>query len=118
MKGNVMPHRVVEELKTIIPDVIFNSVEEAREFLIDDGLTLEESIALMDNYADPVWVNNRESLLNTINGVILEWNQDTQILTRTLIFESEELYFNYRSMVNEIFSPTPRTLKIVALEDV
>lgn len=111
-----MAYKVVEELRSLDPSVIINSLEEARELLIDDGLTVEESIALLDNYADPVWVNNKESLLNTISNVNLEWDQDNQVLIRTLIFEDEELYFDYRSMVNEVFSNAPRNLEIVALE--
>ena len=114
-----MSFKVVEELRSLDTSLIINSLEEAIEILINDGLTREESIDLLDNYADPVWVNNRESLLNTINNVILEWNQDNQILTRTFIFADEELYFNYRSMTNEIFSETnPRNLELIALEDI
>lgn len=113
-----MVYKVVEDLKSTNPSVILNSIEEAREFLIDDGLTIEESIELLDNYADPIWVNNRESLLNTINQVILEWDQDNQVLTRTIVFADEELYFNYRSMANEIFPPTPRSLEIVEVEEI
>ena len=72
----------------------------------------------MDNYADPVWMNNRESLLNTINSVKLEWDQNNQVLTRTFIFADEELYFDYRSMTGEVFSNAPRNMEIVALEEV
>lgn len=111
--------RIVEELRLLDKSVIINSLEEAREILIDNGLTLEKSITFMDNYADPVWVNNRESLLNTINNVNLEWDQDNQVLIRTFIFADETLYFDYRSMTNEIFSETnPRKLELVALEEI
>ena len=114
-----MAYKVVEELRLLDPSVILNSIEEARELLINDGLTFEENINLMDNYADPVWVNNRESLLNTINSINLEWDQDNQVLTRTLIFADDELYFDYRSMTNEIFSENnPRNLEVVALESI
>jgi hypothetical protein len=118
MKGNKMSFKVVEELRSLDPSVIINSLEDARELLIDDGLTLEESINLMDNYSDPVWVNNRESLLNTINSVKLEWDQNNQVLTRTFIFADEELYFDYRSMTGEVFSNAPRNMEIIAFEEV
>ncbi len=114
-----MVYKVVEELRSLDPSVVINSLEEANELLVNDGLSWEESITLMDNYADPVWVNNRESLLYTINNVDLEWNQDSQVLTRTFIFADEQLYFDYRSMTNEVFSEqNPRDLEIVALEEI
>lgn len=119
MKGNAMAFKVSEELRLLDKSIIINSLEEAKELLINDGLTWEEIISMLDNYADPVWVNNRENLLNTINNVNLEWDQVNQVLTRTFIFADEQLYFDYRSMTNEIFSESnPRNLELIALEDV
>ena len=110
-----MPHRVVEELRTHNPNIILNGLEEAKEVLILNGMSLEEILEFLDLNGWDIWHNNKDSLSNTITNVLLEWNQESQTLTRTFEFENEELYEEYRYMCNSIFPSHERefTLKEV-----
>jgi len=109
-----MPYKITEELKSL--NELFYSFEEAKNALIDDNFTFEESIALFDEVAYPVWVDNRDSLLNTINNIVLEWDEINQVLTRTIEFESEQLYFEYRAMTNSVFPYMNRILEVKSVE--
>lgn len=107
-----MPFKIVEELKTDDPSIILNSLEEAKDVLILNNWTMEETIEFLDANGWDVWFNNRESLFNTINNAILEWDQESQILKRTLVFDNEELFEEHRYMCNRIFPDHPRELMI------
>lgn len=107
-----MPFQIVEELRTHNSNIILNSLEEAQNVLIWDNWTKEETLEFLDNNGWDIWFNNRESLLNTINSVVLEWNQEDQVLTRTLVFENEELFDEYRYMCNNIFPAHERDLTV------
>ena len=108
-----MPFTVTEELRSTNLDVTLNSIEEAKDFLVYDGISIEENIEIMDNYGDPFWVANRESLLNTITNIDFNWDQNTQTLTRTLVFSSESAYVNYRKMINVVFPAIERELSVL-----
>jgi hypothetical protein len=105
-----MPYRVVEELKTSNPDIIIDGLEQAKEVLVLNGMTLEESIEFLDSNGWSVWHDNRDSILDTITNVVFEWDQEEQILSRTFVFESEVLYEEYRYMINQIFPPHERKM--------
>lgn len=108
-----MPFIVTEQLTPQNPSVILNSLEEAKDFLVYDGISMEDNIAMMDNYADPFWVANRESLLETILNIDFQWDQGTQTLRRTLVFSSESAYINYRRMINSVFPAMERDLSVL-----
>lgn len=108
-----MPFIVTEQITAQNPSIILNSVEEAKDFLVYDGISLEESISMIDNYADPFWVANRESLMETITNIDFQWDQGTQTLTRTLTFFSESAYVNYRRIINSIFPAMERDLSVL-----
>lgn len=107
-----MTFEIVEELKSHDPSIYFNDQADAERVLILDNWTRQETIDFLDQNGTDVWHNNRASLINTTDNVILEWNQESQILKRTLIFESEELFHAFRSMVRNIFPPHSRILTV------
>lgn len=113
-----MPFKIVEELKTHNPGIYLNSQEDAERVLILDNWTREEIIDFLDQNGWAVWHNNRESLINSTDNVTLEWNQESQILKRTLIFESEELFNEFRHMCKYIFPPHQRELVLRQVEDI
>jgi hypothetical protein len=98
-----MTVRIVEELRPSSPNIILDGLEEAKVVLVFGTIPLDESIILLDENGWDIWVNNRESLLNSLTNVIYEWNQEEQILKRTFEFENEELYDEYRYMCNSVF---------------
>jgi hypothetical protein len=113
-----MPFKIVEELKTHNPAIYLSSQEDAERVLILDNWTREETIDFLDKNGWPVWHNNRESLINSTDNVQLEWDQESQILRRTLIFESEELFDEFRNMCRNIFPSHPRELIVKEATDI
>jgi hypothetical protein len=113
-----MPFQIVEELRTHNPSIILNSLEEAKDVLILNNWTVEETIEFLDTNGWDIWFNNRESLLNSFNSVTLDWDQESQILKRTLVFENEELFDEYRYMCNSIFPAHDRQLVLKEAVDV
>ena len=104
---------VTEQLTPQNPSVILNSIEEAKDFLVYDGLTMEENISMIDNYGDSFWVANRESLIETMTSIKFQWDQGTQTLMRTLTFSSESAYVNYRRIINGVFPAMERDLSVL-----
>ena len=108
-----MPFIVTEQLTPKNPSVILNSLEEAKDFLIYEGMTIEENIAILDNFNDPFWVANRESLIETMTNVDFQWDQNMQMLTRTLVFSSESAYVNLRRILNRTMPAMERDLSVL-----
>lgn len=108
-----MVYRIIEELRSSDPSIILNSLEEADDFLILEGVPREEIISLLDAHGDPIWSLNREDLVNTINNVVLDWDQDNQVLTRTLDFRDEQLFNDFREMLSTMYNLPQRSIDAV-----
>jgi len=108
-----MPFIVTEQLTPQNPSVILNSLEEAKDFLIYEGMTIEENISILDNFNDPFWAANRESLIETMTNIDFQWDQNMQTLTRTLVFSSESAYVNLRRILNRTMPAMERDLSVL-----
>ena len=113
-----MVYRIVEELRTSDPNIILNSLEEATEFLISDGVTTEETISLLDEHNDPIWAKNRAALVNTMNTVLLEWDSNRQVLTRTREFRDEQLFKDYNVIIYQTFPAMARVVTLISAGNV
>lgn len=105
-----MVYRVIQELKLI--NQTATSEEDAVNKLVRDNNTQAQFISVLDNSGDEDWTNNRSSFMNTVNNIVYSWNNDTQVLTRTYDFESEQLYDIWQFLIPTYFSPStenPRT---------
>ena len=113
-----MVFRVVENLQSRTGAVTFNTLEEAYDTLVMDGKSMVETLAILDANATDFWTTNRASIISTVESTEYVWHPETQILERIILFESEEVFYGFRSFTYGVLPAAIHEREVTVLEAV